>query len=53
LLILGCYVGFQGILHSRAVKIGEAYVENHRLKEAEVHLPPTTIALQLENYREL
>ena len=44
LLILGCYVGFQGILHSRAVKIGEAYVENHRLKEAEIHAFPQPLS---------
>jgi inner membrane protein len=44
LLILGCYVGFQGILHSRAVEIGEAYVEKHRLKEAQVHAFPQPLS---------
>src|SRR5687768_2745615 len=44
LLTLGCYVGFQGILHSRAVKIGEAYVENHGLREAEVHAFPQPLS---------
>ncbi|ODT79063.1 MAG: hypothetical protein ABS69_07340 [Nitrosomonadales bacterium SCN 54-20] len=44
LLILGCYVGFQGILHSRAVEIGEAYVKNHRLKEAQVHAFPQPLS---------
>lgn len=44
LLILGCYVGFQGILHSRAVEIGDTYVENHRLKEAQVHAFPQPLS---------
>jgi inner membrane protein len=44
LTILGCYVGFQGILHSHAVEIGEAYVENHRLKEAQVHAFPQPLS---------
>lgn len=44
LLILGCYVGFQGILHSRAIKIGESYVENHGLMGAEVHAFPQPLS---------
>ena len=44
LLILGCYVGFQGVLHSRAVKIGDIYAENHGLIEAEVHAFPQPLS---------
>ncbi|SOD42084.1 metal-dependent hydrolase [Nitrosovibrio sp. Nv4] len=43
-LVLGCYVGFQGILHSRAVTIGETYAENHGLMEAEVHAFPQPLS---------
>jgi inner membrane protein len=43
-LVLGCYVGFQGFLHSRAVKIGEAYVEDHELIEAKVHAFPQPLS---------
>ncbi|WP_084226725.1 metal-dependent hydrolase [Nitrosospira sp. NpAV] len=46
LLMLGCYVGFQGILHSQAIKIGETYLETHGLKEtgAEVHAIPQPLS---------
>ncbi len=33
LVILGCYVGFQGVLHFQAIKIGEGYVSAHELKD--------------------
>ena len=43
-LVLGCYVGFQGILHSHAVKVGEAYAGNSGLLEAEVHAFPQPLS---------
>lgn len=43
-LVLGCYVGFQGILHSQAVKAGEAYAESSGLFEAEVHAFPQPLS---------
>lgn len=43
-LVLGCYVGFQGILHSHAVKVGEAYAKNNRLLEAKVHAFPQPLS---------
>lgn len=44
LLVLGCYVGFQGFLHSRAVEIGEVYVEDRGLIEAEVDAFPQPLS---------
>ncbi|MEO8992815.1 MAG: metal-dependent hydrolase [Nitrosospira sp.] len=43
-LVLGCYVGFQGILHSQAVKVGEAYAENNGLFEAKIHAFPQPLS---------
>lgn len=43
-LLLGGYVGFQGVLHARAVDIGKAYAAEHRLTGAAIHAlpqPPT------------
>lgn len=40
LIVLGCYVGFQGALHYRAVKVGEAYAMSHGLTGAEIHALP-------------
>jgi inner membrane protein len=44
LVILGCYVGFQGVLHSHAIKIGEAYKENQGLINAQVHAFPQPLS---------
>jgi inner membrane protein len=43
-LVLGCYVGFQGILHSQAVEAGEAYAKNSGLFETEVHAVPQPLS---------
>lgn len=43
-LVLGGYVGFQGILHSHAVKVGEAYAEDRGLFGAEVHAFPQPLS---------
>jgi inner membrane protein len=43
-LVLGCYVGFQGILHSQAVKAGEAYAKNSGLFKTEVHAVPQPLS---------
>jgi inner membrane protein len=44
LVVLGCYVGFQGVLHSHAMKIGEAYKENKGLINAQVHAFPQPLS---------
>ncbi|MDN5753519.1 MAG: metal-dependent hydrolase [Nitrosospira sp.] len=46
LTVLGCYVGFQGILHSRAIEVGETYVETHGLKgkNVKVHAFPQPLS---------
>lgn len=46
LMILGCYVGFQGVLHSQAIKVGEAYAGKEGLKgtEAEVYAIPQPLS---------
>lgn len=44
LVVLGCYVGFQGVLHSNAIKIGETYKENRRLINAQVHAFPQPLS---------
>ena len=46
ILVLGCYVGFQGILHSRAIKVGEAYAETHGFAgaAAEVYAIPQPLS---------
>jgi inner membrane protein len=45
LMVLGGYVGAQGILHSRAVKVGETYAETHGLGAgAEVHAIPQPLS---------
>ena len=40
LAVLAGYVGFQGLLHQRAVAVGEAYAASRGLKEAEVSAVP-------------
>lgn len=40
LIVLACYVGFQGALHHRAVKVGEVYAATHGLPGAGVHALP-------------
>lgn len=40
LIMLGCYVGFQGTLHYRAINLGEAYARTHGLAGAEIHALP-------------
>jgi len=40
LVVLGCYVSFQGALQYRAVKLGEAYAGSHGLTGAEIHALP-------------
>ncbi|MCR4300817.1 MAG: metal-dependent hydrolase [Sulfuricaulis sp.] len=40
LVVLAAYVGFQGILHQRAVAAGEAYVARHQLEGATVEAIP-------------
>ena len=40
LAVLVCYVGFQGMLHHRAVLVGEAYAAKHDLKVKEVDAIP-------------
>ena len=46
LMVLGCYVGFQGVLHSRAIKVGETYAQTHGLVEtgAEVYAIPQPLS---------
>lgn len=46
LMVLGCYVGFQGVLHSHAVKVGETYAGMHGLVETgtEVHAIPQPLS---------
>lgn len=46
LMVLGCYVGFQGVLHSQAIKLGEAYAETHGLAgtEVKVHAFPQPLS---------
>jgi inner membrane protein len=44
LVILGCYVGFQGVLHAHAVKIGETYTEHKGLVNAQVHAFPQPLS---------
>ena len=46
LAILGCYVGFQGILHSRALRVGEAYAGAQQLDRTagEVHAVPQPLS---------
>lgn len=38
--VLAVYVGFQGILHQRAVTAGEAYVQDRKLRNARVQAIP-------------
>ena len=40
LAVLAGYIGFQGVLHQRAVAVGEAYADSHGLKTAEVSAVP-------------
>jgi len=40
LAVLAGYIGFQGVLHQRAVAVGEAYAASHGLKTAEVFAVP-------------
>lgn len=40
LTLLAGYVSFQGVLHSRAVKVGEVYAATHGLTGATVHALP-------------
>jgi inner membrane protein len=40
LAVLAVYVGFQGILHQRAVAVGDAYVTRHQLQGATVEAIP-------------
>ena len=40
LIVLGCYVAFQGALHHRAVNVGEAYARTHGLGGAQIHALP-------------
>jgi inner membrane protein len=40
LTVLGAFVGFQAILHQRAVAVGEAYAARHRLEDATVDAIP-------------
>lgn len=46
MMVLGGYVGFQGVLHSQAIKVGEAYAETHRLKGTgtEIHAIPQPLS---------
>lgn len=46
LLVLSSYVGFQGILHFRAIKVGEAYAATHGLARtaAEVYAIPQPLS---------
>lgn len=46
MMVLGGYVGFQGVLHSQAIKVGETYVEAHGLggAGAEVHAIPQPLS---------
>ncbi|HEX7044031.1 MAG TPA: metal-dependent hydrolase [Burkholderiales bacterium] len=39
-LVLAAYVGFQGVLHAHAVRIGEAYAQAQRLERATAHALP-------------
>ncbi len=40
LLVLVCYVGFQAVLHHRAVGVGETYAADHHLPAARVEAIP-------------
>ena len=40
LAVLSAYVGFQGILHQRAIAVGEAYAARHQLEGATVEAIP-------------
>ncbi len=44
LVMLGCYVAFQGALHYRAVNVGVAYAGTHGLTGAEIHALPQPLA---------
>lgn len=46
MMVLGGYVAFQGVLHSQAIKVGEAYAETHGLggMGAEVHAIPQPLS---------
>lgn len=46
LMVLGCYVGFQGVLHSQAIELGEVYAETHGLAgtEVKVHAFPQPLS---------
>ena len=44
LAVLAGYVGFQGILHQRAVAVGEAYVARHQLVATSVEAIPQPIS---------
>ena len=40
LAVLAGYIGFQGLLHQRAVAVGAAYAASHGLKETEISAVP-------------
>lgn len=42
--VLGCYIGFQAMLHSQAVDVGRAYIESRGWREAEAHAFPQPLS---------
>ncbi len=44
LAALGCYVGFQAVLHSQAIDIGRTYIERRGLANAEAHAFPQPLS---------
>jgi inner membrane protein len=44
LVVLTAYVGFQAVLHRRAVAVGNAYVATHRLESAQSHAIPQPLS---------
>ena len=44
LAVLTAYVGFQAILHRRAVAVGNAYIAAHRLESAQAHAIPQPLS---------
>src|SRR5687768_4393249 len=43
-VVLGGYVGFQGMLHSQAVDVGQAYIERRGWMDAEAHAFPQPLS---------
>jgi inner membrane protein len=44
LVVLAAYVGFQAVLHRRAVAVGDGYIAAHRLEAAQSHAIPQPLS---------